>query len=260
MPAARPPVREADIAFIEKWINDGCLDDDIVEMHIFARHEDSETLAREDEGLGQFVTFFRNFDYFFTDRSNAEVQAAITQFFDIGYKWWPGWDLALEVSSWVEQISLPESKASIARLSADQLRIMRDFFGAQVTASNLNNAFWHFGCGTLPPDDLRPQDRKHQMNGYNMWMYWLAFADACMRTDTERAAWEDVGRAVALGMVGDALFRTDRNVRLRMVRYRADTPNLEEKVIGDLKPLAGEQLLSHLTGLGREAWGADAIA
>jgi hypothetical protein len=139
---------------------------------------------------------------------------------------------------------------------------MRDFFGDPMSADELNLAFWHFGRGTLPLDELRPSDKKHQMNGTGMWLSWLAFADAAIRTDTEPQGWETVGRAVALGMVGDSLFRTDRapNERLRIVRYKAGQPRLKETIIGDLAPLKGEQLLARLIDLSREAWGADAIS
>jgi hypothetical protein len=263
MPAGKDPVPERDIVFIERWIDDGCPDEEIEEVRAFAEDEGLRTLAREDEGLGKYVTFFRSFDYFFMYDigSHPETGSAIGEFFGIGEAW-PGWNLSFEVKAWSDLVSLPQSRAPILRLSEDQLRIMRDFFGDPMSADELNLAFWHFGRGTLPLDELRPSDKKHQMNGTGMWLSWLAFADAAIRTDTEPQGWETVGRAVALGMVGDSLFRADRapNERLRIVRYKAGQPRLKETIIGDLAPLKGEQLLARLIDLSREAWGADAIS
>ena len=72
MPAGKDPVPERDVAFIERWIDDGCPDEEIVELHAFAREEGLGPLAQADEGLDKFVTFFRSFDYFFMFGSHPE--------------------------------------------------------------------------------------------------------------------------------------------------------------------------------------------
>ena len=61
--------------------------------------------------------------------------------------------------------------------------------------------------------------------------------------------------AICLGLVGDALFRTDRPApeRLKITRYRADDPDVRQKVVGDFAPLSDQQLLDAMIDLGREA-------
>jgi hypothetical protein len=84
---------------------------------------------------------------------------------------------------------------------------------------------------------------------------WLSFADAAIRTGESARDWEGVSKAIALGVVGDALFRTDRpvNDRLNITRYKATDPNLKDKVVSDFAGLSGRDLLSQNIGLGLEA-------
>jgi hypothetical protein len=126
----------------------------------------------------------------------------------------------------------------------------------------LNEALWQFGKGSLPVDNLRPQDRFHRMNGSSMWMMWLAFADASIRSGMNAPQWTNVAKCICLGLVGDALFRTDRPLssRLKISRYRADDPTLQQRVIGDFASLGGDSLLDAMIGLGREAAFGAAVA
>ena len=194
MPAGKDPVPERDVAFIERWIDDGCPDEEIVELHASPGKKAWGRSLKRMRGATNLVTFFRSFDYFFMFGSHPDTDAAIGEFFGLAGQW-PGWNLSLEEKSWADLISLPQSMAPILQVSDDQLRIMRDFFGEPMAADDLNRAYWHFGCGTLPLDKLRPRDEKHQMNEIGMWMNWLAFADAAIRTNTERQGSED--RSVA---------------------------------------------------------------
>jgi hypothetical protein len=121
----------------------------------------------------------------------------------------------------------------------------------------LNRCFWLFGQGTLPDDPLRPRDPKHRMDGATQWLMWLGFADAAIRSGLEVASWEVVLRSTAVGLVADALFRTDRPLgdRLAITRYQASQPNIEDTVAGDLAALSGGPLLRFAIGLGQEAAG-----
>jgi hypothetical protein len=93
------------------------------------------------------------------------------------------------------------------------------------------------------------------MDGATMWLMWLSFADAAIRTGPSAGDWEGLSKAIALGLVGDALFRTDRppNDRLNITRYKATDPNLKDKVVSDFAGLSGVALLAEIIGLGLEA-------
>jgi hypothetical protein len=84
---------------------------------------------------------------------------------------------------------------------------------------------------------------------------WLAFIDASIRSGMNAPQWSNVAKCICLGLVGDALFRTDRPMssRLKISRYRADDPTLQQRVIGDFAALSGAGLLDAMIGLGREA-------
>ena len=100
------------------------------------------------------------------------------------------------------------------------------------------------------------------MNGSIMWLFWLSFADASIRLSIVPGRWTAILKSVVLGLVADALFRVDRPppTRLKIARYRADDPNLRAHVLGDFAPLAGDDLLNAVIGLGREAWPQQAVA
>ena len=67
--------------------------------------------------------------------------------------------------------------------------------------------------------------------------------------------WSSIAKGICLGLVGDALFRTDRPLpsRLKITRYSADDPTLRQRVVGDFASLSGDALLNAMISLGREA-------
>jgi len=165
---------------------------------------------------------------------------------------WPGFVANPNLNDWTTAIAAPDAKEAIRYLSENQLRIIVKFFGNPADQTALNEAFWQFGKGTLPPDNQRPQDPKHQMNGATMWVMWLSCTDASLRLGMKPALWTQMAKAVALGLVGDALFR-NRPVPLKITRYSAQDPDIQNKVTADFAKLAGTDLLDAAISLAREA-------
>ena len=248
MPAERPAIPELSIQFIEKWINDGCPDDDVPEL------ESLRTLQAATMGPDQFIRFFREFDQFFAFEANDDTRAAIGDFFNVAQTW-PGFNQKTALAAWTGAIAATDVKNAAQFLSDNQLRVIKQHFGDPLDQNSLNEALWQFGKGSLPPDNQRPQDRFHRMNGSTMWMMWLAFADACIRSGMNAPQWTNVAKCICLGLVGDALFRTDRSPssRLKISRYRADDPTVQQRVVGDFAGLSGDSLLDAMISLGREA-------
>jgi hypothetical protein len=249
MPAGRPAVPELSIRFIEKWIDDGCPNDDVVEPE-----SPMPTLEAVALGPVQFIRFFREFDQFFSFEATDDTSAAIGDFFAIAQSW-PGFKQTTNLPAWTNAISAADVKNAVQFLSDNQLRVMTKHFSDPLDENSLTEAFWQFGKGILPTDNQRPQDPFHRMNGSQMWLMWLAFADASIRSGIKVPQWTSIAKCICLGLVGDALFRTDRPApsRLKISRYRADDPTLRQRVVGDFATLNGNTLLDATIGLGREA-------
>jgi hypothetical protein len=254
MPSGRPPVATEAIDFIAKWIDDGCPDDEMPAPDL-DRLWAARAVARRVSTPGPelFNTFFREFDNFFAFDSTAETDAALDVFMTLAPTAWPGFVQNPNLNAWTSAIAAADAKKAIQYLSDNQLRIIAKFFGDPADQTALNEAFWQFGKGTLPPDDLRPQDPLHRMNGKLMWVMWLSCADACLRLGMQPDHWAATAKAVSLGLVGDALFRTDRPVPLKITRYSAQDPNVQSKVTADFANLAGNDLLDAVSSLAREA-------
>jgi len=175
MPARRPPVAEEDIAFIERWIDDGCPDEDIVVPPGPARVSaaTAQRLRATASDIDRIIRFYRDFDNFFLYQASAETNGAVGRFMNASGGVWPGWDPALSEAAWLAAIAQPSVVNDIRYLSIHQLRIIGNYFGAPISQDQLNRCFWLFGQGTLPDDPLRPRDPKHQMNGATQWLMWL---------------------------------------------------------------------------------------
>ena len=257
MPARLDPVAEDDIAFIERWIDDGCPDDEIVAPASLVRMSaaDTQRLRTTASDIDTIIRFFRDFDNFFQFHASSQTNEAVGGFMSMSAGVWPGWGAASSEANWLSAIAQPEIVKHIRYLSTHQLRIITGFFGQPIAQDRFNRCCWLFGQGTLPDDPLRPRDKKHRMDGATQWLIWLGFADAAIRTGLEVASWETVLRSVAMGLVADALFRTDRppSDRLVITRYQANQPNLEDTIASDVAALSGGPLLSFAIGLAREA-------
>ena len=229
MPAGRPPVAADAIDFIAKWIDDGCPDDEMTAPAL-NRLLVSRAVIPPPVDLftpDAFNSFFREFDSFFAFDSMPETDAAVDRFMNLAPTAWPGFVANPNLNDWTTAIAAPDAKEAIRYLSENQLRIIVKFFGNPADQTALNEAFWQFGKGTLPPDNQRPQDPKHQMNGATMWVMWLSCTDASLRLGMKPALWTQIAKAVALGLVGDALFR-NRPVPLKITRYSAQDPDIQK--------------------------------
>jgi len=253
MPAGRPPVPEASIAFIEDWINTGCPDDEVTDPVTPAL---AFAAAAPAGNFDLYNRFFRQFDDFFMFQADpATTGQDINVYFGV-FSSWPGFSQTPpNTADWVNQIRASDTTAAIKFLADNQLRIMKSHFGDPIAMDSLADAFWHFGSGDLPLDPLRPSDPHHRMDGASMWVTWLSFADACIRLGLNTAELSNIIKIISLGLVGDALFRTDRNdsEKLKITRYRADDPNVRAKVTSDFANLSNDALLAACIGLGQEA-------
>jgi hypothetical protein len=248
MPLRLPPVDDAGIAFIEAWINDGCPDEEVKTTAPMAA---MAAAAADPQAINRF---YREFDSFFLRPKTPETTQHLNAYMEQAFAW-PGFSQDSTEAGWTSVLQQAPMTAAIAHLSSHQLRIIKDHFGAALDTSRLSEAYWLFGRGDLPDDPLRPGSPKHRMDGATMWLMWLSFADAAIRTGESARDWEGVSKAIALGVVGDALFRTDRPAsdRLNITRYKATDPNLKDKVVSDFAGLSGKDLLSQNIGLGLEA-------
>ena len=244
MPAGRPPVPDASIAFVEQWIKDGCPDDETAEATLAG-------ITAAD--VNTYVRFFREFDNFFMFEANPDTQGEIGAFFGLAPTW-PGLQPAGDASAWATALGAADVSNALTYLSDHQLTIMRSYFSTPLNQPMMADALWLFGCNQLPPDPLRPADPRHKMDGAQMWLFWLAFADACIRRNVS-PSWPDIAKSICFGMVGDALFRTDRPPaeRLKINRYRADDPDVRRKIGNDFDALSGVNLLDAIISLAREA-------
>ena len=253
MPAGRPPVPEQSIAFIEAWIDAGCPDDEVADPVAPAL---AFTTAAAAGNFDLYNRFFRQFDDFFQFQADpATTGQDINVYFGV-FSAWPGFNQGPpNTADWLTQIRAADTSAAIKFLSDNQLRIMKSHFGDPIGMDSLADALWHFGSGDLPLDPLRPVDPHHQMDGASMWVTWLSFADACIRLGLDAANWSNIIKVISLGLVADALFRTDRNAseKLKITRYRADDPNVRTKVTNDFSNLSNDTLLTACIGLGQEA-------
>ena len=195
-------------------------------------------------GPDQFIVFFREFDQFFAFEASDDTTRRST-IFSTSRRSGPASARPLICPHGPTQFPTPTVKNAAQFLSDNQLRVITQHFGDPLDQNSLNEALWQFGKGSLPPDNQRPQDRFHRMNGSSMWMMWLAFADASIRSGMNVPQWTNVAKCICLGLVGDALFRTDRppSSRLKITRYRADDATLQQRVIGDFANLSGDDLL-----------------
>ena len=253
MPDGLPAVPADAIDFIAKWIDDGCPDDEMPSPALDALVA-ARAVTPPPVGLftpDAFNTFFREFDQFFMFDSIPETDAAVGALMNLAPTGWPGFVANPNLTAWTNAIAAADTKKAVQYLSDNQLRIIVKYFGNPADQTALNEAFWQFGKGTLPPDPQRPGN-PHRMDSAPMWLMWLSCADASLRLGMKTALWEQIAKSVAVGLVGDALFR-NRPSPLKITRYSKQDPNVQSKVTGDFANLTGNGLLDALISLAREA-------
>jgi hypothetical protein len=239
-------VPAASIQFIEQWIAEGCPDDEIAAPEAAA--------GAAPPAVDQFVQFFREFDNFFMFEASDQTSAEIQSYFGAA-QGWPGFGPEATVSAWTAALGDAGLADAARYLCENQLRIIGKYFTPAADPNPLMEALWLFGKAELPPDPLRPQDPLHKMDGAVMWLFWLGSIDAAIRLGIHAGEWPPIAKSVCLGLVADALFRTDRPPaeRLKIARYDPADPDVRRHIVNDLTPLAGDDLLATMIGLGREA-------
>lgn len=201
MPAGRPPVPADAIDFIERWIQEGCPDDQLPAAPRF----DAEAGNPIDPAL--HVAFWRDFDNWAMFQATPEIRDAVNAFFSIAGRWMDAAADPAQLPQWEAAIAEPAARESIELLATRQIGTVTDHYGNPVPLLTVLHGFERFGSNRLPVDPERPQDPAHNMNGAVMWFFWSAFADACMRIGVSELFWTDFARAILLGLLHDGLFR-----------------------------------------------------
>ena len=253
MPAALPQVSEADMKFIEDWINLGCPEasPDVVASSFGAKSSAGFQFALQ-MTAEEINRFFREFDDYFMFAASDQVGADIGAFFG-GLSSWPG--LGGDQPSWDTFLATPGVADSISRLSEAQIRIFTRHFGDPIEEGRVVEAFVRFGSSSLPDDQLRPQDPRHHMDGHTMWNIWLAFASASIQLGIDVERWGIIAKGVVVGLVHDSLYRSDRpmNAKLFIKRYVAGQPNLEDTIVSDFTAPQVSHLLPFLVSISIES-------
>lgn len=193
MPGGRNPVSEHDIEFICRWINDGCLDDD------------SEIV--DPQAHNAYWRDFDNWAMLDVDKVPAELDAMNSFMGEAAILWMIYAQDNGKEQDWVAAINAAAMKRALSLLSTRQIQIVQEHYGNPVVWQNVFDSYEKFGDDSLPDDPLRPDDRRHNMDGPNMWFMWSAFADACLRLEIDIEFWKNAVRAILLGLMNDGLFR-----------------------------------------------------
>lgn len=202
MPADRDPVRDKDILFIRRWIDDGCP----AEAIDTAPAVDSSAGGAPDNPK-MHNDYWRDFDDWAMFHTTPEVGAAINEFFAIVNLWMAFAKDAANEGDWSDAIRQQAKTDAINLLALRQMETVQTHYGSPVPLLTLLDSYERFGNDSLPDDLMRPQDLRHNMNGPMMWFMWSAFADACLRVGITPDFWHGHIRAILLGLMNDGLFR-----------------------------------------------------
>ncbi|MCP4580566.1 MAG: hypothetical protein GY839_03040 [candidate division Zixibacteria bacterium] len=204
MPAGRTAATASQINIISNWIDAGC-----------PEHDEADKLALEDINFVDTKfhnAYWREFDNWAMFKASEETSNAIGIFFPVASKWFEFSKGIIDESEWYNLIKSPKVLLAINYLSRKQKETVEKYYNSPINQELLFQSYQLFGKGELPPDPLRPQDPEHKMNGKEMWFFWSAFADACLRLDIELLFWQIETRAVLIGLLHDGLFRGRFNV------------------------------------------------
>jgi len=202
MPAGLPPVAEADIEFIEKWIDDGCPEDEYVPP---AAGGVAAMVAAGDASV--HLSYWRNLDEWSLNHRPPGVEEAIGEVFGRSFLWKRMVRQANQESAWDDALAEPPARPAWELLAGLQAQTVRSFYGTEPDWDLVLESYTGFGAGILPPDALRPSDPQHQMNGAGMWFQWSAFADGAVRLAIEPEFWRQMMRVILVGMLNDGLVR-----------------------------------------------------
>lgn len=199
MPAGRGAASAAQVQYIARWIDAGCPDDAEAGIHASANPVNFDPTHHN--------AYWRDFDNWAMFKSPPDVRAAIGAFFPVAPKWFsyakgPGSEY-----EWATAIASPQVQSALKLLSQRQKETVAQYYGDPIDMIALLDSYKRFGAGTLPHDPLRPQDPEHKMNGREMWFFWAAFSDACLRSGIDVDFWKQEMRAIFAGLMHDGLFR-----------------------------------------------------
>lgn len=203
MPAGgRDPVSDANIAIIERWIDDGCPD-------IAAQPEPvvSNTTGSFRPDPQVHVDYFRDLDEWSAFNRTPEVDAAIDVAFGFRRAWLAYARDAAREPEFVAAISGAAVQQAVALLADRQQQTVETHYGVPVPLLALLDGYERFGNDGLPADPLRPFEPRHRMDGVIMWFMLAAFADACVRLGISAPFWLFMMRPILCGLLNDGLFR-----------------------------------------------------
>jgi hypothetical protein len=198
MPDGFPAVSPEEINYIKDWIDDGCPDDG-----------DAQSVESSEQKLISYNAYWRDFDDWAAFHRTPEIDAAIGEVFSYAEIWMAVAMGQTPLSAWQEAISLPAAREATTLLKGRILETINIHLGTPADIDRLLESYELFGANKLPDDPLRPQDPRHNMNGWIMWFFYSAFLDAGLAASVspEKEELQTLGRAILIGLLNDGLFR-----------------------------------------------------
>ena len=203
MPAGRPPVPDADIAFIAQWINEGCLEDEYVPLPA----PGAAPAMLHQANVSQHLAYWRDLDNWSLENRSPEVDAAISEMFQRAFLWHAWARNPAALPAWTASLQQGAAPGAWSLLADRQGQTVKGHYGTPVDWDAVLESYEAFGAGTFPPDPLRPGNPLHVMDGVDMWFYWAAFADGCIRLGINAGYWTSMQRALLAGALNDGLVR-----------------------------------------------------
>ena len=232
MPSRRPPATEEEITIIERWIKAGCPE---VSPGAAAIAAAGRQRSAVDDAV--HVRFWREFDDFFLFKSSVETGEHVFGFINNSVPIWHSHALqGGSLASWTDEIAKPTVRKSIDYILTHHIRLLEALYGSPAPAPVVLESLWRFGGNLLPDDpDSGSGIARHTMNSTSDWFNWSPFLDAILRIDGANAKSLTIARAWHIGLVADALLRTDPDRpptdRIKITDFKATDPNLHDNVI-----------------------------
>jgi hypothetical protein len=110
-------------------------------------------------------------------------------------------------ATWDTAVFSMNATGVVARMAAVQSGVAYERYGKPVPVLTLLDAFERFGQDNLPVDPLHPgPGNKHNMDGGQfLWMQWVAFADAAIKSGVELGFYTLLRRCILAGFWLDGL-------------------------------------------------------
>ena len=157
-------------------------------------------------------TYWREFDDWAMFNKTAQVDQAIDEFFRVASLWFQDPQNTDPSPDWHDSIQQPSVRAAIELLSELQIKTLTENYGNPIPAKTVFESYELFGNNQLEDDPLRAQDKRHTMNGWQMWFFWFSFCHAAVELNIRTDFWTTHLRAVLIGLINDGVFRGRFNV------------------------------------------------